>query len=384
MIWVNFLHLYQPPHQDPIVLKKVAKESYHWLYRLLKNNERIKCTVNFAGCLIELLAKNGLEDIIKEYKELAQRGQIELAGTAKYHPILPLLPEGEIIRQIHLNHTLCRSYFGTTYSPKVFFLPEMAYASFLAPILEKLGYEGILLDEISYQGNLLETPITTAGVIEGTNMKVLFRNRKISKSYVPESLLSVLNDSNSDKAVYITATDAEMYGHQHKDIQKAFERLLKDRRLQTMTVSQWMNQFQDVLSCQPIASSWETSSDDLRNDIPYPLWNDPNNEIHQLLWKLALFSVEMNGIYNGDGKDRWARRHLDRGLASCTWWWAASKKPDAFSPITWNPEEIEKGLENLIKSVRSLSGMPSSEKLKAEDIASKISDRIWETHWNKS
>jgi hypothetical protein len=36
--------------------------------------------------------------------------------------------------------------------------------------------------------------------------------------------------------------------------------------------------------CWPLASSWSTTADDLARGVPYPLWNDPGNHVHGLLW----------------------------------------------------------------------------------------------------
>ena len=78
-----------------------------------------------------------------------------------------------------------------------------------------------------------------------------------------------------------------------------------------------------------------TKATDLQKNNPFPLWNNPKNQIHKLLWQLANEAIDANKKYNKNNKDIWARKHLNQGLASCSWWWAAAKKPDVFSPITW-------------------------------------------------
>jgi hypothetical protein len=72
-----------------------------------------------------------------------------------------------------------------------------------------------------------------------------------------------------------------------------------------------------------------------------------------------------------------------RGLASCTFWWASAKDfKHNFGPYAWNPDEIERGLEELIRSIRSLENEKlRADKLKAEKIYLKIKAMIWKRHW---
>ena len=53
--WINFLHIYQPPYQEPEVVQKISKESYWHLVEVLKRNPQAKITLNFSGCLLEHL-----------------------------------------------------------------------------------------------------------------------------------------------------------------------------------------------------------------------------------------------------------------------------------------------------------------------------------------
>ena len=87
--------------------------------------------------------------------------------------------------------------------------------------------------------------------------------------------------------------------------------------------------------------------------------------------------------YKEDKNWHWARNHLDRGVSSCTFWWASGKKPSDFSPLTWNPDMIDNGSEELIKAVRSLDAASNKEKIKAEKIYIDIKKNTWTDHWNK-
>jgi len=376
--WINFLHFYQPPYQDVKLLKIIVRESYNFLLSFLNKHQEMRFTVNFCGSLTELLEQNGHHKIIEGFRELALRGQVELVGTAKYHPILPLLPEEEIKRQIELNDKINKAFFGNAYNPKGFFCPEMAYDKKTGKIIKQMGFEWVILDEIAYNGKLGEVDYNKKYKEKETGLAVIFRNRKISKSFPPETIYK--KRANFDSPI-ITATDAEMYGHYHKDPKKFLTKIANAEEIETLLISAFLKRLKKSEEFSAITSSWESEENDIKNKRPFIFWNNPDNKIHGSLWQLAKLVWSANKKYNSKSQDEWARKHLNRGIASCTWWWTSEQKADVFSPWSWNPDEIGKGVEELIKSVRSLKGAPTEIKIKAERLAKNIMSDVWEKHW---
>ncbi|MBU1164548.1 phosphotransferase [Patescibacteria group bacterium] len=381
--WVNFLHIYQPPYQDPEVVQQVSKESYWQLVNILKKNKNAKITLNFSGCLLEHLYSVGQEKLIEEFKQLVAGRQIELVGSARYHPILPLLPPNEIKRQIELNDQILKQAFDDLYHPTGFFLPEMAYNANVAKIIKKLGYKWIILDEIAYKGRLGLVDYNKKYKIKNIGLMVAFRNRDISKTFVPDTILSLTKKSNPPNFL-ITATDGEMYGHHHHDWQNVFEQILKNNQVRTKTVSEYLELSMPTESVTPLASSWESTPQELKRKLPYALWQNPKNKIHQNLWDLRKIAIRVVSASKEKGPNYdWARHHLDRGLASCAWWWAADRKLDLFDFVTWNPDAVEKGIKELISSIRSLHNVSQKTKLEAEKLYHLLIKEIWKKHWKK-
>ena len=93
MYWANFLHIYQPPTQKPYWVNRISDESYRKIFRLLLENPKAKITMNISGILFELFEKNKQNEIIEMIKKLFDKGQLEVTGSAKYHPLLPFLPK---------------------------------------------------------------------------------------------------------------------------------------------------------------------------------------------------------------------------------------------------------------------------------------------------
>jgi hypothetical protein len=74
MKWANFLHIYQPADQQPDILDAIIAQSYRPIFSHLRDNPRIKLTLNVTGALLELFDKYGHHDIIDILRELAKSG----------------------------------------------------------------------------------------------------------------------------------------------------------------------------------------------------------------------------------------------------------------------------------------------------------------------
>lgn len=380
--WINFLHFYLNPSQEPEIISLVANESYRLIAAFLKSHPNYRVTINFTGCLTEMLAQRGFLDIIKEYRELMERGQIELVETAAYHPILPLLPAAEIINQIKINREINQKYFGKKYQPRGFFLPECAYSLEVAKIIENLGYQWILLDEISFNGKLNQVDFSKQYKIKGTQLRVVFRNRALSKGFAPHDILKFIENIPNNNFI-VTATDAELYGHRHKDLDGELPKLIKNPAVKTVTVSEFLSQNRPVEIINPVASNWESLEEELKNNIPYALWKHPKNTIQKHLWELAELAISHVSANENDENYQWARGHLNHGLSSCGFWWASGRDFLLFGHPAWKPDEIEKGATELIRSIRSLESLDGEMKIKAEKIYFKIINLTWTKHWKK-
>lgn len=377
--WINILHIYQPPGQEQGILRWIADESYYHLLYLLRQYPEFKITLNISGSLTRQLEHKGFYNLLDKLKKYVENGQIELTESAMYHPILPLLPKEEIERQIFLNEEINRKNFGHLYKPKGFFLPEMAYSKKVADAIKEKGYEWIALDEIHFPKNKEINP-EIKYTIAGNGLNVVFRNREFSKSYPPEKIIKSFKKIKD--STLITAHDGEMYGHWHKDEGLYYEKIFKNPNIEMLNVSEYLEGLEDEKTITPREASWETTAKDLEDKNPFPLWNDPQNKIHKMLWQLRNLAIETIKNKEEDPGWGWSRHYLDQGLASCSWWWASDRQPDVFTPQTWNPTEIEKGLNFLIKSIRSIKTADKEKRMKAEKIYLELLELIWEKHWN--
>lgn len=381
--WAPVLHFYQPPTQFPAVLKRICDESYRPLIALLGEFERARATVNINGSLTQMLIDCGHQDIVDGLRRLAESGRIELLGSAMYHPILPLIPESEIIRQIQLNQATNRRAFGDAYAPRGFFPPELAYGPVVADAVRQTGHRWILTSGVACA---TEWPVRVVHRIEDhPELSVLFRddivsNRISFKTIDGFGFIDHLRSLGDEKAptYVVTAMDAETFGHHVREWERLFlahvyaqfehepdavelgleqpvslaaqhRKILevsapRGCELRVVTASTLLDVFPDGPPTTPRPSSWSTSGEDLARGVPYPLWIDPSNRIQTLLWRhlrVCIELVETAARVKASPDARpyadVARGLLDQALHSCQFWWASSR------PM-WDLNMIERGL----------------------------------------
>lgn len=382
MEWINILHLYQPANLEPAKVVEATQQSYERIVRALEQHPEVKMTLNIAGCLVKRWDEEfHYDDLISRIRTLVERGQIELLGSAAYHALLPLVSIEEAEAQIIDQSEILRKYFGAI-SLKGFFLPELAYSTEVAKLIKRLGYEWLVLDETS----LSEAKVDwSKGYIDqASGLKIVFRARNYSESYVPSTLLKLAARPDHSHTI-VSASDAELYGLRHLDPLAEFEQVLKLPNVNTLTGSEFVSSRQNAESVVLHPSSWQSTKKEILNNNPYKLWSDPKNKLHRDLWQLANLAQDLNRKHAADKNIWWSRWHLVRGLASCVWWWASSHDfRKVYGPVAWNPDEIEKGINELVRSIRALEASTDLDtKVAAEKLAQRIRKDIWTRHWKK-
>lgn len=379
--WINILHFYQPPFQSPNIISHVTKEGYLWFLRSLIKIPTAKMTINLSGSLIEQLQRTRSgRHALKIFQTLFRRGQIEIMGSAMYHPILPLVSSETAIRQIKQNHEWLKKIFGPHIQPKGFFLPEMAVNSRVAKLLDQMGFQWIILDEISYSSKPKSSQIPQGKTVKGLNIRIIFRNRQLSNTYVPEMIHDLVTQSHEDRTI-ITATDGELYGHHHQDKKGAFEKILKHHSSAATTVSNFLGSMPKTPSITLRPSTWETSENDLLAHNPFPLWNDVKNLNHQQYWQLAKAVDQILVLRQTDPNREWAIQFFDRGVSSCTQWWMSGAHSPHWKQRSWNPTESVKGVSELVSAMRSLKKLDARNRMTIEKLASKLILSLWRDHW---
>lgn len=373
MVWANFLHFYQPPTQKPFWVKKITAEAYRPIVRGLLEHPDAKVTININGVLAELLAANGEIDVIDGLKELLRRGQIELTASAKFHPLLPMLPDDEIIRQIELNTETHQKFFGDLYQPKGFFPPEMAFSKHVAEVVARQGYQWIIVDELSFKRQHASVDYSMIyEVARVPNFQIFFRERTMSYKILSGQmgtgalLISGLGSRLQKNEYLLTAMDGETFGHHRPGLEHLLFEIYESKELATALISELPALFPKRATIDPLPSTWALMEKDLEKSEPFSRWQDSRNPIHQLQWQLT--HLALDAVHHADheapGFER-ARVALDRAIHSDQYWWASAKP-------WWSLEMIERGAKELRDTVLVTPGITPDKKQAAEELYKKI------------
>ena len=282
MYWASFLHIYQPPTQTEEIVLKVTNESYRKILQILLDHPEGKFSFNINASLTEQLVKYGLNDVIDNIGILAERGQIEFIGSAKYHPILPLIPDNEIERQIELNTKVNKEVFGDIYNPSGFFPPEMCVSQKCAEVIKSLGFRWLICDELGYKGKIGTVKYDRIYEVEGLDdFYVFFNNRDVS-SKLTFGMYPTLEEFNKevinkvqDNNYLLTGTDGEIYGHHRYGQEVLLQQALEDKNLDLVTVSSLIDIFEQREQTKILDSSWSAWEYELEEGVPFPQWNYP-------------------------------------------------------------------------------------------------------------
>lgn len=364
MYWANFLHIYQPPTQKEVWVRRITQESYRPIFSGLREIPETRLSLNINGVLCELLDRYGGKDVLRDIKTMVRDGRIELTGSAKYHVFSPLIPEHEFERQIRLNEETLTHYFGPHWKKGGFFAPEMAYAKNVARVAHRMGYKWIIIDELGFpQGKKLASDVIykIAGM---DDFRVFFRDRRLSFTILSAQVGTVpaivrnFSERLARNEYAITAMDGETFGHHRPGLETLLFDMMRSKEITSVQISDLPNYFHTVAEVEPQNSTWAVTKQQMKAGEPYARWKSSDNEIQQKQWELTNLAVEV-GNRTPDNQE--IRELLDRAIHSDQYWWASARP-------WWSLEMIERGAYELRDILRRSPAASEAEKKQAEQL----------------
>ncbi len=364
---VYLFHLYQPHWQTREVLEDNYSRFYLPLLRVLETNPNYKITLNISASLTEQLARENKTEFFTKVKTLVKKGQIELTGSAAYHPVLPLIPEEEIIRQIKLNDEINSKYFGSEWSRKGFFLPELAYSQEVSKLVKSLGFDWLSIDQTAVGENIDWNKLN---IDKSSGIKLLVNNRVF---YTPDERKFSHNKYN------VIISDGE--NQINKDLNDIdwslyFKKTEKDSEAVYLTASEYLKEV-DANKAEIVTekSNWQLRKEEKEVNSYYHLWKNDAEPIHKMLWDLLFEVMKVVNEHESDNNFNIARNELDKSFASCTWWWVDGRI------YGYDPTAIELGAHAMVNAVRSLWDLDIDTRIRIEKLYSDLLFNVWKRHW---
>jgi len=380
--WANLLHFYQPYGQKRGIIDAITAQCYRPVAQGILANQQGRLTINFTGALIDQLIDYGYQDVLDLYAEGVRRGQVELVGSAKFHTILPLLSAAEARRQIEINDTANRRAFGDLYAPKGIFLPEMAWDPKLARVIESCGFEWVLLDELAYDGQPAHVDYTKTYKVAGSSLRALFREHRLSATLMSAAVRDVTRLKEAAKAdiasgrYVVTGMDGETFGHHRIGYEQMLFDMFRDPAIRTVRMSDIFRLYPEREEVPTVACTWASSEYDIEHGIQFISWNDPDNQIHRLQWRLLRLTTEaVAAMAPDDPAYAGLRNELDSALASDQMFWAAGRP-------WWMIEHIERGAFMLLSILERVPSAGVEVQARGAQLYNEIMVTAWD--WQRS
>jgi len=346
LTWFGFLY----KREDPVIKDLIQKGKYF-------TPEDKKLVIEKQW---EIMGK-----VIPKYKELQERGQIELTTTPFYHPILPLLCDTNVAKeampyvklpsssfqhpedaeaQIRLAVEYHEQKFGSR--PKGMWPSEGSVSEQIIPLVAKAGIKWLATDEGILERSLhkIEMRARTLSAAElyqpylvekdGQTVAMIFRNHFISDQIgfvyyrwsVSDALADFFSHLNNirmslpeDQRSYLVSVILdgenawEYYPGGGKEFLEAFYgRLSRDPMVKTVRVSDYLEQFPPNKKLTKLfAGSWINSN--------FKIWigHDEDNLAWDYLNKARL---ALEGASKEDSKTAWQEIYIAEGSDWC-WWY---------------------------------------------------------------
>ncbi len=273
MLWVPLLRL----DQDDAAGTREAKNlvaAVRPVLEALDENPVAHLNIALTVPALDALAAHAPRELDMLLR-VASRRLVEFVGTPAYGALLPMLPPGEIVRQLRLGDEAGRARFGTPYRPGALWPTGLAVSPRVLQVAADEGFPAVLVDE-----RAMRTPdglwpgarIDAAAGHPGLFLLPVSRrgSRAMWVSDVGGLDQLVLHPRMRHPRYVITST--ELRGRTGESPYGLVDGL---RRRRTLRIQDLLEHFPKVGVTAPLPSSQEASDEALAHGMPLWPWLTP-------------------------------------------------------------------------------------------------------------
>ena len=344
------LHFYQPWWQFPGTLATVVERCYMPIFKWLSRHQGFAFSANISWSLLELLEKNGYDELIALMRDAVETEKIELLGTDAYHSILPCITDIHIARQIAKDREGKRSVGLPPHTVPGFYLPEYAYERRILYPLQCAGYKFTVADDALFAAQHGKVPFDWIPTVDDFRVFLRSRNWGNIVSYQDQNFNAFRKDFEENVAKWfgektgyvVIATDAETFGYHWENLIRwllvpMVENWRAGSRVELCPFSELARSFPAREATVP-PGSWSTETSDAAKGDWFPLWNSRFNIFHEKLWRLVNLALEF-------ADDPVVRCDALKTTSSCQWWWVSGRNGN------WKPEFMMLGAYKALEIV---------------------------------
>lgn len=332
------LEFYVAPDPEGRAVVQAAREAFRPLLHLLERHPHATATVALDPGLSRTLLRHGEGGVLQGLASAVERGQVELAGGALGHALLPRLPRAEVERQIRLGHEALREAMGRSWRPQGFFPPALAWSRSVAEVAADRGARWVLADELAL-GRVGIAPTDRVAALRGRrDVLLFFRDRRASRALARGEPPPPVDGYR----VAVLPATAFLRG---SEALAGLQRLFAGEGPLLATPSSLASAFSSREEVEPLPCSWRTTEEELAAGMPFVPWSAPDNEIQALLWRLvALCLGEVERLRADSSADpAWTRMRtlLDEAIHTAPFRFASGR-------YFWDPDSVRAAARRLV------------------------------------
>ncbi|MBN2411835.1 DUF1926 domain-containing protein [candidate division KSB1 bacterium] len=222
------IHNHQPVGNFDFVFEEAFQKAYLPFLKVHKVHPDIRLAQHFSGILLEWLEKNHPE-FIKLLKQSVSKKQVEMLTGGYYEPILPSIPEQDIVGQIvKLTNYVIEK---TGYKPSGLWLTERVWEPYLPRPIVRAGVKYTVIDDSHFKSsglqdqNLLGYYVTEHEGFALNIFPISEKLRYLIPFQPPEKTIKYLRSLATDEGdrLIVFADDGEKFGVWPGTFEQCFE-----------------------------------------------------------------------------------------------------------------------------------------------------------------